>query len=292
MGAPLSEHGRSVGGRLAGRDGADEFNHRMERRNHLLRKENDKLRRVVETDRSLTQQYYKEECKKCLTYSFMFQSLDDAHLDMLVGITDRKRYKKGDIIVRHGEPHDMCYLVASGEVLRTRVEEDGRLVSIDMHDFNRSIGTLCILTRQPALATAECLTDVVVYSIAREPFVEMVRGCPSLALQIANSLSTRIKDSTVSITPLLASRSSTVSVGATSLAAVVDTLYRSVMNASFSRTIAGRAVPYFAHAPVQIPARVVYVNVLKGGRALLEQHVTPTDYAYPGAVSFAMACAP
>lgn len=69
---------------------------------------------------------------------------------------------------------------------------------------------------------------------------------------------------------------------ATSVAATVESFYRSALNAYINAHLTGSPVSkLFPDMHVQIPMRVVYINGTKGTRAWLNNNIDPRDYSAP-----------
>ena len=80
---------------------------------------------------------------------------------------------------------------------------------------------------------------------------------------------------------------------ATSVAATVESFYRSALNAYINAHLTGSPVSkLFPDMHVQIPMRVVYINGTKGTRAWLNNNIDPRDYSSPTLVSTAILLAP
>eukprot|EP01065_Artemidia_motanka_P052543 TRINITY_DN9517_c0_g1_i3.p1 TRINITY_DN9517_c0_g1~~TRINITY_DN9517_c0_g1_i3.p1 ORF type:complete len:439 (+),score=76.74 TRINITY_DN9517_c0_g1_i3:97-1413(+) len=254
----------------------------------VLELENAVLIEAVEQDPELARKFYCDECKNALKSAIIFCGLDDEHLEILSSVALRRRYGRGDVIVTHGEPHKWCYVIAEGEIQRTRFE-NGRLVGIDTHEFQNTLGTLGVLTEEPATATATCLTDVVVYALPSEQLRECLRSSPSLALQIADSLCARIKAKTKATTPLLAPRRDSFSFVAAATAASVDAACRSSMSAYISFAMTGRRASVLPALYWQVPGRVAYVAAIKGLRSHFDSLAPPNESLWN---RFMLACAP
>ena len=80
---------------------------------------------------------------------------------------------------------------------------------------------------------------------------------------------------------------------ATSVAATVESFYRSGMNAFINSALLGQKVQkLFPDMHVQSPIRIVYINGIKQSRSWLANNVDPDKYAAPALVRLGVWCGP
>ena len=80
---------------------------------------------------------------------------------------------------------------------------------------------------------------------------------------------------------------------ATSVAATVESFYRSALNAFINSALLGQPVQkLFPDMHVQAPVRVMYINGIKQSRAWLANNVDPDLYSNPTLVRGAVWCGP
>jgi EAL domain-containing protein (putative c-di-GMP-specific phosphodiesterase class I) len=91
---------------------------------------------------------------------------------MLPGL-DRKRYKQGDTIFRHGEEGDCAYLIESGKV-DILSPDNGRVIScLGVDDL---FGEVALIDRSTRTASAVAAQDVSLVEIKRELIDELLKG--------------------------------------------------------------------------------------------------------------------
>lgn len=84
------------------------------------------------------------------------------------------------------------------------------------------------------------------------------------------------------------------SVSVVSVAAAVESFYRSAMNSQINYRLTRTRGPLFPRMHVQLPIRMLYINGFKGLRHVIDSSINPAAYG-PAAAPFvrlAMACAP
>jgi hypothetical protein len=79
---------------------------------------------------------------------------------------------------------------------------------------------------------------------------------------------------------------------ATSIAASVESFYRSFMSSLMVELLTGKKTARFPIMHVQIPTRVVYINGFKGIRFYLDHHVNTETFANPGLAKIGLAVTP
>jgi len=229
-----------------------------------------------------------DECTDVLAHGAMFRRVMPADLRELSRLhMTRKVFKRGDVIVAQGAPSTTLYAVAEGEVIRTRTEEGpgGRshVMSEPMAPYNNAAGrilnSLRIVDGDPTPAAATCGDErCVAYALGKEQLMRYMAKKPRFAEHVVKSLCEEVRETSfrlVDDTPLLQQQHVGLNFGAFSVAAAIESFYRSALNAKINEALSGVRAPYFPRMHVQLPTRVVYINGFKGLRAFFDQHATP-----------------
>jgi len=153
---------------------------------------------------------------------------------------------------------------------------------------------LHILAKDPSYATARCTSDVVVYELTSDDFNDLFRTNPAFAWNVAHSLSLEIRRHTkAQRTPLLEQHPRKSPILPVSIAAGVESFYRSALNSLLNQALTGtKMTSFFPNMHIQLPTRIVYINGFKQLRAYLEANVKPDEYSFPTAVRLAAAITP
>jgi cAMP-binding proteins - catabolite gene activator and regulatory subunit of cAMP-dependent protein kinases len=105
-----------------------------------------------------------------------------------------KEYDDGEIICRRGEIGDCMYVVQAGQVEVVQ-EESGQEVVIGNLRPGAIFGEMAIIDRQPRSATVRAKGQARVLTLDKRAFLRRVHEDPSLAFQILQQMSQRIRQS-------------------------------------------------------------------------------------------------
>jgi len=217
----------------------------------------------------------KEEQAQCvanLTSGVMFRYCSPDRLARVCRQMQREEFKRGEILVRQGGDTRKMYLVLEGTVLRTR-EDDGKKSSSGVMDPGKTIGSLHVLRHEPSHSTDAALTDVVTLSLDSARLKELLVADPELGYEVVFSLSKEVRAlSKKTTSSLLEQHHKRSSVLIVSIAASVESFYRSALNSVLNARLTGVRGPLFPNMQVQIPTRMLYINGVKGIRGLLDRH--------------------
>ena len=112
----------------------------------------------------------------------LFGVLDAEAVDRLAGALEHRAFAAGTVVINEGDRGDCVYLVAEGEL---EIWHDGRprggVVRGDV------LGEIALTEDVPRTATVLAVTDVELWEIGREPFLDAV-GPSAAALLEAQAL--------------------------------------------------------------------------------------------------------
>jgi CRP-like cAMP-binding protein len=107
----------------------------------------------------------------------LFGVLDADAIDRLAATLEHRAFPEGTVVINEGDRGDCVYIVAEGEL---EIWHDGRprggVVRGDV------LGEIALTKHVPRTATVLAVTDVELWEIDREPFLEAVG--PSAAAQL------------------------------------------------------------------------------------------------------------
>lgn len=104
-----------------------------------------------------------------------------------------KEYRRGETIIRQGEPGDCMYVIQSGqaEVIQSRDGQEIRLAVLGEQDV---FGEMAISRTERRSATVRAMTDVRALTVDKKIFLRRVREDPSFIFAILRKMSQRIHD--------------------------------------------------------------------------------------------------
>jgi CRP-like cAMP-binding protein len=102
-------------------------------------------------------------------------------------------YQDGEAIVRQGEAGDCMYVIQEGQV-EVVVEEDDKEVRLMVLDTGELFGEMAIVERQVRMATVRALGQTRVLTIDQKNFLRRIHEDPSLAWNVVQTMSRRIRE--------------------------------------------------------------------------------------------------
>ncbi len=125
-------------------------------------------------DYGLTRQRIEERSE--LARMDLFRHTAPSELDPILEHLRTEEYPTGAVIIRQGEPGDRFYLLRRGRVEITRRLDDGTeqaLAELGPGDY---FGEMALLNDEPRTATVRALEPVVLWSLDKASFHELMLG--------------------------------------------------------------------------------------------------------------------
>lgn len=104
----------------------------------------------------------------------------------------RVSYSKGDQLFREGDAAVNFYQIASGEVKMNNYNEDGKEFIQGIFSIGQSFGEPPLLANVKYPANAEAISDVEVFQLSKENFLELLSSNPKVHLKITTTLAKRL----------------------------------------------------------------------------------------------------
>src|SRR4029077_17083023 len=105
----------------------------------------------------------------------------------LAGKTKRKRYNKGDVLVKPGDLLGSLSVIGAGVVSVTRVSSEGEIERIRIGPGDQ-FGEIGLLTGAASQVTLKALTPVTTHELAKEHLVPVINARPDFSDELGHVL--------------------------------------------------------------------------------------------------------
>jgi len=102
-------------------------------------------------------------------------------------------YEPGEVIVRQGDEGDCMFVIQDGEV-EILVEENGSEALLRVAGRNEILGEMAIFEHQPRSATVRARSKARVLTLDKRNFLRRINEDPSLAFQMVEIMSRRVRE--------------------------------------------------------------------------------------------------
>jgi CRP/FNR family transcriptional regulator, cyclic AMP receptor protein len=127
----------------------------------------------------------------------LFAHLSDDQWRAIAGDMVERRYAPDDVIFYEGDPGQVLYLLAAGQVRIYVHGVDGSETSVIL--FGRPgemFGELAVVDELPRSATAVAMHQTTLFLLSRENFRKHMQQCPQFALNFLQELTLRVRYNT------------------------------------------------------------------------------------------------
>jgi CRP-like cAMP-binding protein len=132
----------------------------------------------------------------------LFEGLSRRQCDELAGIAVDRSYKRGQIIFSEGDERIGLYVLIAGKVKVYKLSPEGKEQILHLFEPGEPFGEASVFAGQPFPAHAEALEKSRIFFFPRGAFIELIKGDPSLALNMLAILSRRLRKFTALIEDL------------------------------------------------------------------------------------------
>jgi CRP-like cAMP-binding protein len=133
--------------------------------------------------------------KEFMSSVSIFDSLSDEKISALENIVSLRDYPKGSMIILEEEYGDIVFIVKSGTVKITRVNDEGKEVILAMLGESEIFGEMAIIDGEARSANALAQEDCKLIAIASEDFVNLLKNNFSVSLSLMGELAKRLRKS-------------------------------------------------------------------------------------------------
>ena len=124
----------------------------------------------------------------------LLAALKQEHLEMLSKLVTTRTFKKGDTIIKQGDPGAGLFVILNGSVSVTAKSRPGlpdtKLSTLGKGDF---FGDMSLIDGYPRSATVTALAETSVVELNRWVFLDALRREPNIAVAMLPILTRRIR---------------------------------------------------------------------------------------------------
>jgi CRP-like cAMP-binding protein/RsiW-degrading membrane proteinase PrsW (M82 family) len=134
--------------------------------------------------------------KDLLREARLFHNLEDEDLNDLAMLLHEQQCIVTEDIIEQGVVDGRLYIVASGHLVAGVVDAQGKDTIITTYDRGSSFGELTLLDGEPYPAYVTCVSEVVLYSLARADFLILLYAKPQVGVEMIRHLVDHIRRET------------------------------------------------------------------------------------------------
>jgi len=123
----------------------------------------------------------------------LFQTMDDAERSAVAALTDEARFAVGARLFHEHDMGGVCYVVRSGRVELSVLDETGQKLVVDVVEAGELFGELSLFDGGNRSAGAVALTEVDALVLERDEFLAFLKRNPDAALDVLAALTKRIR---------------------------------------------------------------------------------------------------
>jgi len=128
-----------------------------------------------------------------LARSVVLRGLPRAELEALRPKLRRRQYRRGEVVFRQGDPGHALYVLVEGRLKVVLPAETGEEAILNVLGPGDVLGELALLDAEPRSATIVALEPVVVVTLAREDFLELLGRSPAAVEGVLAGLARTIR---------------------------------------------------------------------------------------------------
>jgi CRP/FNR family transcriptional regulator len=128
-----------------------------------------------------------------------FEGLPENDREKILDISQVKRYRKGETVFMEGEVAEGFFVALKGKVKVFKLSREGREAILHICGPGDHFGHAALHGSKTFPACAETLENSEILHIPREGFVELLAKEPSIALDLFEVLSERLRELTVQV---------------------------------------------------------------------------------------------
>ena len=123
----------------------------------------------------------------------LFEDLTETELAELATRFQEKRYRRENLIIFEEDQEASLFVIASGRVKISRVTDTGSEVNLAILSTGDFFGELAAVDGEARSANVTSMEEVVLLTIRREDFLEVLEKMPAVAMAMIRELSRRLR---------------------------------------------------------------------------------------------------
>lgn len=128
----------------------------------------------------------------------LFSSIDPSKLKLLAFTSDVVTYHAGQILFRGGDVGDAAYVIINGDAEVSVTTDRGEIPVARLHDGD-FLGEIAILCDTPRTATVTAASELKALRIRKEPFFQLLKQFPEMAIEMTRLLAERLTRTTAEL---------------------------------------------------------------------------------------------
>jgi protease PrsW len=126
----------------------------------------------------------------------LFSELDDEEIADLIALLEDVPVSLMQHVVRQGHVDNHLYIVASGSLTASAVDDQGNETIITGYTAGGTFGELSLIDMEPAPATITALSDSLLYRLSREDLITLIYAKPQVSLRLMKQLVGQVRQGT------------------------------------------------------------------------------------------------
>lgn len=128
----------------------------------------------------------------------LFAGIEPAKLKLLAYTSEVVTFEPGQILFRKDDIGDAAYVIIAGDAQVTVPANGGDITVAELHDGD-FLGEIAILCDTPRTATVTAKGELTTLRIRKEPFFQMMRQFPEMAVEMTRLLAERLTKTTADL---------------------------------------------------------------------------------------------
>ncbi len=132
----------------------------------------------------------------------LFRELHPKDLERIALVAHKRTYPREQLIMIEEETGQTLFILMNGQVKISRIGEEGKEVILAVMTSGDFFGELSLLDGQSRSANVTVMQESQMLLIHRDDFLNLLRECPSIAINLLKELASRIRKSDTQIKSL------------------------------------------------------------------------------------------